>query len=162
MRILAIFLLFFEEGNILSPDLTALVVFISVIVLAGILNATLFKPILSTLDERERKTTGTLAAARSLMGDCDQKLARYEQTIRDVRAETYRMLEARRKEALEERARAVAQAREEASRLIGQARQEIAKEAEFAKVRLEEESRSMARSITTNILRRPIAEASKD
>ncbi len=161
MGIPALFLIFIEEGNILSPDVTTLVVFVVVILLVGVLNAILFKPILSVLDEREHRTTGTLAVARAMMSDCDGKLARYEGALRDARAENYRMLEARRKQALEERAQAVARAKEEAQRMIDAARKEIAGEAEEAKKRLADESRLTARMIATAILRRPIAEASR-
>ncbi|MBI4468958.1 MAG: ATP synthase F0 subunit B [Acidobacteria bacterium] len=153
---LALLLVFLEEGNILSPDLTTLVVFLIVILLAGLLNRLLFKPVLSVLDEREEKTSGTLAAARNLMAVCDEKLARYEEAIRTAQADNYHMLEARRKLALDERARSIARAKDEAQRLIAVARQEIAAETEEAKKTLDRESRLIAATIASSILRRPL------
>lgn len=161
MNCFALFL-FFEEGNLLSPDVTTLVVFVTVIVLAATLQKIFFKPVLSVLDEREQRTVGTLARVRELTSECEGRLARYEQSIRDARAENYRMLEVQRKQALEERTQALSLAKAEASRLIQQAREEIAREAEDAKQSLGRESQLMARAIIASILHRPIAGTPKD
>ncbi len=151
-------MLLFFEASPLSVDVTTLVVFIVALLMAALLNTLLFKPTLSVLDERERRTTGTLAEATALMTECDRKLAGYEQTLRDARAETYRMLESQRKEALDEQAQIMARAKQEALDLINRAREEIAAEAERAKQGLEQEGRLMGGTIAASILRRPIEE----
>lgn len=156
----ALFLiLLFEEGNVLAPDVTALIVFVVAILLTIVLNAILFKPVLSVLDEREQRTSGTLAEARTLVSESDEKLARYEEAIRAARAENYRVLEARRKQALDERAKAITQAKAEAQQKIMAARAEIAAGAEEAKQTLERESRLMAARIAGSVLRRGVPEA---
>src|SRR3970282_1140020 len=97
-------LLAFAENSIqLVPDGT---LFVHILVIAGmiaILNLTLFKPINRILEEREKETRGGLRQAKATMASVAERLALYEQRLREARAEGYLLLERELAGALDER-----------------------------------------------------------
>lgn len=143
--------------NILSVDGSFLFIFILVICLIFILNATLFKPINKILEERERLSGGRSTEAHKLLAAHDEKLKSYEDQVRHARAEAYQMLEARRKQALTSQQEAMAQARQEASTQLQAAKDEITAQTEVARRKLDEDARAMAATISSSILQRPIS-----
>ncbi|HZS05726.1 MAG TPA: hypothetical protein VFD58_12880 [Blastocatellia bacterium] len=142
--------------SILSIDGSFLFVFILVICLVFILNATLFKPINRILEERERLSTGRLSEAQKMIAEYSERLRRYEEQIRSARAEAYQTLEAQRKDALKVQQELMAQTRAETADQIAAAKQEISSQTEAARARLEQDARAMAATISSSILQRPI------
>jgi F-type H+-transporting ATPase subunit b len=142
--------------NILAIDGSFLFVFISILLLIFILNATLFRPIIKILEERERMTGGTSHEARDLIKEYDRKAMLYEDGIRNARHEAYQYAEAQRREALAERQDLMAQAKAEANAQIEAAKQEIVGQAAAARTQLEREAKTMAARISTSILHRPV------
>src|SRR5437016_8005632 len=102
-------MLAFQADNILSIDGSFLFIFVLILCLIFVLNATLFRPINQVLDERERLSSGRMSEAQRLLAQYDERLRRYEEQIRATRAESYQRLEARRREALASRQEALAQ-----------------------------------------------------
>jgi F-type H+-transporting ATPase subunit b len=148
----------FAEGasGLLSPDGSILVIFLIFIALVPALNRIVFKPVSRVLDERDRLTTGSDTDVRAIMGTIDDSLARYEEGVRDARAEGYRLLEARRAEVMAERQAAIEGARAEANGRIDAGREEIARDAEAARARLDAEAREIARTISASVLGRAV------
>ncbi|MBK7996082.1 MAG: ATP synthase F0 subunit B [Blastocatellia bacterium] len=146
------------EG-LLSADLSLLVVLAIFIVLVYALDAIIFQPILKVLDQRERLTTGAVDEAKKAAHDYDKQLANYEEKIRAARAESYKMLEDKRKTALDERTQKLAQVKQAISDKISASKQEITNTTGQAKTKLESESIQIAQSIAHNLLKRPLGGA---
>lgn len=142
--------------NILAIDGSFLFVFISVLLLIFILNATLFRPINRILEAREKMTGGTSHEARDLIKEYDRKVMLYEDGIRNARHEAYQYAEAQRREVLAERQDLIIQAKAEATAQIEAAKQEIAGQTVTARAQLENDAKSMAARISTSILHRPV------
>jgi F-type H+-transporting ATPase subunit b len=153
---LAVFVLVFQGDNILSIDGSFLFIFISILCLIFILNATLFRPLNQVLEERERLSGGRLTEARQMLQQYEERLRRYEEQIRAARVESHQRIEEQRRQALARRQETLAQARAETAAQITAAKQEIAVQAQIARQNLEREARAMAASISANILQRPV------
>jgi F-type H+-transporting ATPase subunit b len=144
------------QGNLLAPDATAVVVFVTALVMVGVLNRLLFKPVNQVLDERERRTRGYQSEAKAILAECEHKLSYYEDVIRQARAEGYQMLEQKRREALEKRDHLVGETKREMATSVEQARQTLSEQMTDAKRRLEADAEQVARDITASVLgRRP-------
>ena len=149
---------FAAAGNsILSIDGSFLFVFISVICLIFILNRTLFRPIKQVLEERERLGIGRSKEAKLMLGQVDEQVRTYDGQIRAARAAAYQQVEARRRELKARRQQLVAEAKKEAEAQIAAAREEVSKQAAAARATLETDAKVLAASISSQILKRPVA-----
>jgi F-type H+-transporting ATPase subunit b len=144
------------EENIVQPNITIVIVFGLFIIFAFILNQILFKPIGKVLDERESLTEGAAAEARAASRQYQARLANYEETIRQARAESYRKIEEQRKAALDERQKLIEAARGQADAEISRGKEQIAKEATAARAQLEGEARQIAEQISRTVLGRAV------
>ena len=144
------------EDNIIQPNITLVFVLILFLIFVFVLNQLLFKPISKVLAERESLTEGAAAEARAASRQYQTRLANYEETIRQARAETYRRLEQSRKAALEDRQKLIDAARAQSESEISVAREQIAAEAIAARVELDQESRQIAEQISRTILGRAV------
>jgi F-type H+-transporting ATPase subunit b len=148
----------FAEGgdNIISPDGSLLLIIALFMLFVFVMNRLLFKPIGRVLDERQTLTEGATNEARAAGRRYQARLAEYESTIRQARAESYRRLEQARAAALEERRRLIEAAKQKASGEIEQAKSEIRRQADGARAALEAESRQIAATITRTVLGRTV------
>ena len=144
------------EGSVISIDGSFLFIFISILLLIFILNRTLFAPINKVLDEREHLGTGRLNEAKHLLKQYDTKLDNYEQQIRQARAGAYQELESQRKEALSARQQLLDQVKQETAAQLNAAKNEIAQQTATARQTLENEAHTMAATISSQILKRPV------
>lgn len=152
---------FAEQTNVLAVDATAVVVFLTALILVWALNALLFKPVNQVLDERERRTRGYHSEAKAILAECDHKLSRYEAAIRQARAENYAMLEKSRQEALRRRAELIAETKQDIAGQVSDARRQIAEQVAEAKARLETEAPGIARRISSRVLGRTVQEGTR-
>jgi F-type H+-transporting ATPase subunit b len=157
MLLVATGMLAFEGGsNIIKPDGSLVVILILFLFFVFVMNRLLFRPIGHVLDQRQRKTEGARHEARAAVRVYQGKAAEYEFSIRQTRAETYRLLQQARERALAERARALEAARQAAAREIDAARAELEREAATARTTLEKDARQIAADISRNLLGRPV------
>lgn len=150
------FALLLLAENILAIDGSFLFVFISILLLVFILNATLFRPINKVLEDREKMSGGTSHEARDLIKEYEKKVMLYEDGIRNARHEAYQYAESQRHEALAVRQDLIAEAKANATAQLEAAKQEIANQAATARVGLEKEAMAMAAKVSTSILHRPV------
>lgn len=144
------------EGSVISIDGSFLFIFISIFLLIFILNRTLFAPINKVLDEREHLGAGRLTESKKLLKQYDERLQYYEAQLRQARAEAYQTLEVQRKEALTARQQLLDQVKQETAVQIAAAKDEIAQQTARARQNLETEARTMAATISSQILHRPV------
>ena len=143
-------------GNIINPDGSLVFVLILFIILVFVLNRILFRPIGRVLDERQTLTEGATNEARAARRTYDSRLAEYEATIRQARAESYKRSEQERASAVEERRQLIDEAKLHAHQQIERAKQEIEEQVVLARAALESESRQIAERISRTVLGRTV------
>ncbi|MCI0490141.1 MAG: ATP synthase F0 subunit B [Blastocatellia bacterium] len=142
------------EGNIIQPDGSLVFTLVLFLIFIFLMNRLLFRPIGRVLDEREALTEGAVSEARAASRQYESRLADYEATIRQARADSYRQSEQQRAAALEERRRLIEEAKGQAGEKIESAKSEIAEQGERARAALEAESRQIADQISRTVLGR--------
>ena len=152
-----IFLGFAENSIQLVPDGTLFLHIAIILVMVYVLNATLFKPINRILEERERRTQGRSGEAGNILRDVEEKMTRYERTLREARAEGYRLMEQERATAMRERQIKLDAVREEIDRSITEQKEALNSQVETARATLLSESLTIAAEIGAHILHRPVS-----
>lgn len=148
----------FAENSIqLVPDGTLLVHVVVVVVMIAVLNRTLYRPVNKILAEREERTKGRLSEAQKALRETENKLARYERSLREARGAGYRLVETERSTALAARDQSLASLKEEMRSLVREQKSEIGDQAEQARAAVERESRITAERIGAQILARSIS-----
>ena len=143
-------------SSILAPDVTLFIFMALFIVFVPILNRLLFRPIIAVLEERDRLTGGSSSTARAMVLTSEQKLAEFEDGIREARGEGYRTVEARRSAASVTRQAKIDAARDESMAKIAAARRELDAEAAAARSSLDAEFERVASEISSALLGRPV------
>ena len=120
--------------------------------LYGLYHVILHKPLEAVLAERRKRTQGAVEKARADIAQAAARAAEYEQRLRDARLAIFHALDQRRKQALEARAAAVAQARERAQQLVAQSKTEIEAECAAARDTLAADADRIANQIIGTLL----------
>lgn len=147
-------MLAFAESIQLIPDGTILIHIAIIISMVFILNRLLFRPVLRTLSDREARTHGRTDEARETIRKVGESLSRYENSLRQARAEGYSLLEQQQSQANGERQRKVAEVRREIEGQLGQEKNEIQAQAEQARATLLGDAERVAADIKAQVLRR--------
>src|SRR6185295_6720923 len=148
--------MFLAETSIqLVPDGTLLFHLLVIAIMVFVLNRTLLKPINQILAERERQIAGRLSEANALKAETEEKLTKYNQTLRDARTDGYRLLEKERAEALKQKEEKLRLYRDEMLKEVAQQKDATRKQEEAARAELEAQATSISDLITSRILRRP-------
>ena len=147
--------MFLAEASIqLVPDGTLLFHLLVIAVMVFVLNRTLLKPINQTLAEREKQITGRLSEASALRAETEEKLRKYNDTLRDARTDGYRLVEKERTEALKKKDEKVRVYRDEMSKEVAQQVEATRKQEDAVRGELEAHASSISDLITSRILRR--------
>jgi len=115
----------FAESIQLVPDGTLVLHIAIIITMVFALNRLLFRPVNRILDERERRTRGRSGEAHEIIRRVKESLLQYENSLRQARAESYRLLEQQQSEASGERQRKVVMVRKEIEEEIEEQKREI-------------------------------------
>jgi F-type H+-transporting ATPase subunit b len=137
----------------LNVDLSMFVTVLYVILLYLFLTRFFFRPITTILKRRREFIEGRLEESRKRLEIVEQKTSEYEQTMRSARSEAYRHQELQREGALVEKTQLVAKAKTEAEHAVHEARGRLAAEAAAARQRMSEQVDTLAKQLTTAILR---------
>lgn len=146
----------FAESIQLVPDGTLFLHIAIILVMIFVLNRTLFRPVNRVLEERERRTVGRSGEARGVLQRVEESLTRYEKTLREARAESYRLLERQQAEATGARQQKVGLVKKEVGDLIEGQKREIQAQADEARASLEGEARRVAATVSAQILGRSV------
>lgn len=125
---------------------------IFVILLFGIYTAVVHKPLTKVLAERRSRTEGAIEKAQADIAKSEARTAEYEQRLREARMTVFKSQEARRQQAQQGRAAAVAEARTRAQAQVEQARAAIEQDKVAAQTGLEAESGKLATAIIRTVL----------
>jgi F-type H+-transporting ATPase subunit b len=148
--------MFLAEASIqLVPDGTLLLHLLVIGVMVFVLNRTLLKPVNRILAEREKQITGQLSEASALKAETEDKLRKYNETLRGARTDGYRLLEKERAEALKQKEEKLRVYRVEKSKEVAQEVEATRKQEQAVRGELEAQATSISDLITSRILRRP-------
>lgn len=137
-------------GTLLLDSVPTIILFV---LLHYYLRSVLYRPLQRVLGERSSLIEGKLAKAHQVTAAAEQKLAGYEEAVRQQRLQNYRHLEAQRQQALQEGQTALATARQESAKSMVEARQQLAAETTAARRHLEGASDALATQILEQVLR---------
>ena len=144
-----------EASIQLVPDATLLLHLVLVVVMVVVLNRTLLKPINEILSEREKQITGRLREAEVMAAESQEKLKKYNDTLREARAAGYKLLEKERAEGLKDKEQKLRQSRDQLSKEVSAQVDQIRKQEQAVKSELESQAATISDLISSQILRRP-------
>jgi F-type H+-transporting ATPase subunit b len=125
---------------------------IFIVLLYGIYTSVVHKPLVKVLADRRSLTEGAIEKARADIAQAEARTADYEQRMREGRMAIFKSQEARRQQALQARAAAVAEARRRAQAQVEQARAAIEQDKAAAQGSLQAESGRLAAEIIRIVL----------
>ena len=111
------------------------------------------RPLTAVLEQRHALTEGAMERARADIAAAEARTQEYEQRLRDARTAVFKAQEARRRQLLESKASALAEARAAAEAHVQAARESIRQDVERAKASLQAEAESLAAEIIRTVLR---------
>jgi F-type H+-transporting ATPase subunit b len=110
------------------------------------------KPLTAILAERRNRTEGAKEKARADLASAEARTADYEQGLREARVKIFKNQEARRQQAMQARAEAVAKARAKGQEQVKQARAGIEQDKQQALASLQAEAGQLASAIVRTVL----------
>ena len=143
-----------EASIQLVPDGTLLLHLLMVAVMVFVLNRTLLKPINQILAEREKQITGHLKEAEAMASESQEKLKKYNDALREARADGYRLLEKERAQGLKDKEEKLRKYRDQMSKEVAAQKELTSKQEQAARGELEAQAATFGNLITSQILRR--------
>ena len=137
----------------LNVDYSMLVTVLYVIILYVFLSRFFFNPIVGILHKRRELIEGRLEESRKRLETVEQRTAEYETAMQNARTDAYRQQEVQRDRALAEKSELVSLAKTEAEKAVQEGRTRLASEAEAARTKMAGEVDTLAKKLTTAILR---------
>jgi len=138
-----------QLGELLLGAIPTMVLLLA---LYGLYHVIVHKPLEAVLAERRKRTQGAAEQARADIAVAAQRAKDYETHLREAQLAIFKALDNRRKQAIETRAAAVAQARERAQQQIAQAKAQVEQDAASARATLEQDADRIANQIIGTIL----------
>src|SRR5256714_1249080 len=120
-----------------------------------ILRALFFKPLLEAMAEREKRTVGARKAAEAAQAAAADKVKRYQEALKQARAQVYAEQEAARKKVLDERSATLKDARSKAAAEVTSAKGRVAKELDAAVHDVEASAAELSAEIARRVLQAP-------
>jgi len=145
-----------QVGELLLGSVPTIIIFL---LLFGLYTVVVHRPLVRVLSERLARTQGAIEKARADVASAEARTADYEQTLREARLALFKLLEARRAQAAQARAAAVAEARKSAQAQLEQARAVIEQDKASAEKVLDGEAGRLAQEIIRMVLDPALAQA---
>ena len=145
-----------QVGELLLGSVPTIIIFL---LLFGLYTVLVHRPLIRVLSERHARTQGAIEKARADVASAEARTAEYEQKLREARLALFKLLEARRAQAAQARAGAVAEARQRAQAQLEQARAVIEQDKASAKKVLDGEVGRLAQGIIRMVLDPALAQA---
>jgi F-type H+-transporting ATPase subunit b len=146
-----------QLGELLLASVPTVILLAS---LFAIYNFLVHRPLMRVLTERRNRTKGAMEKARGDIASVEARTADYEQKLREARVKIFKNQEARRQQAMQARADAVANARGKAQEQVKQARAALEQDKNEAMAKLQDDAGRLATEIINTVLR-PLAAPSQ-
>ncbi len=138
----------------MNLDLSVLWVIGFVLLLTAVVNRLLFRPVLRVAHERAQAIGSARALADESAARARAAVEEFEGKTASARAEVYKVMDERRREALAYRADVLAQTRQDAETQLRQATTELDRARRAARTALETDARSLGDAIVARVLER--------
>ena|SRR6267154_6032779 len=145
-----------QVGELLLGSVPTIIIFL---LLFGLYTVLVHRPLVRVLSERRARTQGAIEKARADVASAEARTAEYEQKLREARLALFKLLEARRAQAAQSRAAAVAEARKSAHAQLERARAVIEQDKASAEKVLDGEVGRLAQEIIRTVLDPAFAQA---
>jgi F-type H+-transporting ATPase subunit b len=122
------------------------------VALFALYNSLVHRKLVEILAQRRALTQGAIEQARADVAAAAQRAADYESRLREARLSVFKTLDSRRKQAVDARAGAVAQAREQAQQQIAAAKAQMDSDVAAARASLDASSDAIASQIIQAVL----------
>jgi len=147
--------MFLAEASIqLVPDGTLLLHLLMVGIMVFVLNRTLLKPINKILSDREKQITGQKSDAQLMAAETQDKLRKYNETLRSARTDGYKLLEKERAEGLKDKEEKLRRYRDDMSRDVAAQLETTRRQAQAVQGELDAQAATIGNLISSQILRR--------
>jgi F-type H+-transporting ATPase subunit b len=148
-----------QLGGLFIGSVPTIVFFLLLVVAYGFL---VRRPLDAVLEERRKRTTGAVEAARAAIGHAEQETAIFEEKLRAARTELFNARAARMKQWATEREHAIEQARAETQAKVAAARLELERSAAAGRQQIEAMSGELSAQVLKAVLPAGVgAEAAK-
>lgn len=137
-------------------DYTILIQMVNFIVLIFVLNFLLYKPILKIIDKRKQQLEESDEEVKELHQVVEQKMAEYEEKVRQAKLEAMDQRNIVQQEGSEEGEKLIAKVKNKISQMIEESHVEIGKEMDEARGILKNQSRKTSIEIAEKVLGRSI------
>jgi F0F1-type ATP synthase membrane subunit b/b' len=143
-----------EGGGIqLVPDGTIFIHIGMILLMIWVLNRTLFRPINRILQSRENSTGGRSGEAQSILSQVAEKEVAYTNNLREVRTESYELVEKERNQAIAVRQGRIESVKSETIEFVAKEKANVEIQFGTAKSDLAKDAEKLAEKITSNILK---------
>ena len=146
-------LLAFAETIQLFPDGTLFLHIVIILLMIWVLNRTLYRPINSILDSRERNKGGHSTEAAEILNTVSEKEQRYNKELLDARSKGYELVEKEQKKAIAAREQKIAEAKTEVAGHLDEGKAELDKQAAEAHAAIDQDAEMIADKIAASILK---------
>ena len=146
-------MLAFAESIQLFPDGTIFIHIALILLMIWILNRTLFRPINSIIESREKNKGGYASEAEKILADVDQKESKYTAELLDARSKSYELIEKEQKKATAAHDQKLADAKAETAANFDNGKAELDKQAANARAAIDTDAEKLADKIAASILK---------
>lgn len=129
---------------------------VTFVVLLTVLRFTAWKPLMTSLDAREKRIRDAIEGAERARAEAERRLAEYERQLHEARDEAHKILEEGKADALKLKNDILAQARAESEEFKARARRELELATDQAKKELWEHATKLSTELAEKILRRSL------
>jgi F-type H+-transporting ATPase subunit b len=143
-----------QLGELLLSSIPAIV---SLLIVWAAYRLIVYTRLQQVLAERQARTDGAIQEAQAEIAVAEERTAEYERRVREARAQIFLAQEAHARRTMEERSKALAEARRKADATVKGARAELEKEVLSAKASLQKQADSLANEIIETVLRPALA-----
>lgn len=136
------------------PDLSVVWVILLVLVLTGVLNRLLLRPMTRVMGERDGAIRSARELAEASQAKAQAASEKLEASIRAARGDVYRQMDEKRRDAMARRAQLVAGTRSEIERSIADASRRVQAQTLTARGQLDRDADAIATAIVERVLGR--------
>lgn len=136
------------------PDLSVVWVVFLVLVLTGVLNRLLLRPMTRVMADRDGAIRSARELAEASQARAQAATEELDARTRAARGDVYRQMDEKRRDALERRAQLVADTRSEVERATADAKQRVQAQALAARAQLDRDADAIATTIVERVLGR--------
>ncbi len=143
----------FAESIQLFPDGTLFIHIALILLMIWVLNRTLFRPINSVIESREKQKGHGGSEAASILRDVEEKEAKYRTALLDARTAGYELIEKEQKKAVADREKKLADVKAATAASFDAGKAGLEKEAAEARAAINADAAKMADKIAASILK---------